>query len=154
MKTLAMVLACLALAACGPMSSNQTQEVQQETMSQQGINSVGMPAITHFREMRNLKNIYEMRDQAISTYTYVIDLYGHLHFFCNSIGYGIPYSTQFSPPYTDGEYHNSLREPNGLFPPTSAAGTWVQCLNPKTQQVQPQYVEPDVIVTTYQLQTP
>lgn len=159
MKRLIVASALLALVACGPPSSNQQQVQQQEAQNKQGIQSVGMPAITHFTEMRNLKNIYELRDQTISTFTYITDLYGHLHKICDSIGYGIPYSTQMSPPtaYVDegsGRYQEPFREPNGLFPPSSAAGTWVQCLNPKTKQIQPQYIEPEVIVTTYALQTP
>jgi hypothetical protein len=62
---------------------------------------------------------------------------------CNSLGYGLPYATQYTDP--------KLADPNGLYTPSSADGTWVLCLNPKTKQAEPQYVEPRVIVSTYPL---
>ncbi len=52
-----------------------------------------MPGIKNFRERRLLKDIFEMRDQAdLSTYTYTYsEVTGKFSFFCNSIGYGLPY---------------------------------------------------------------
>jgi hypothetical protein len=44
-----------------------------------------------------------------------------------------------------------LADPNGLYTPASADGTWVLCLNPHTKHLEPQYVEPRVIVSTYPL---
>ena len=38
-----------------------------------------------------MKTIIELRDQAISTTTYLVDLNGQLHKFCDSVGYGLPY---------------------------------------------------------------
>jgi len=63
---------------------------------------------------------------------------------CNSIGYGLPYATQYT--------HPSLADPNGLYTPSSAEGTWVLCLNPKTKEAEPQYIEPRIIVSTYPLE--
>ena len=42
-------------------------------------------------------------------------------------------------------------DPNGLFAPASADGTWVMCLDPKTKEVKPVYIEPRVIVTPFEL---
>jgi hypothetical protein len=55
-----------------------------------------MPAIKNFRERRLLKSILEMRDQeGLTTFTYTYnEMTGQLVFFCDSIGYGIPYATQ------------------------------------------------------------
>ena len=42
-------------------------------------------------------------------------------------------------------------DPNGLFSPASADGTWVMCLNPETNQAAPLYVEPRIIVSPFEL---
>ena len=43
-------------------------------------------------------------------------------------------------------------EPNGLFSPPSANGTWVLCSNPnKAGETMPVYIEPNVIVSPFPL---
>jgi hypothetical protein len=56
----------------------------------------GMPTIVNFEERKMLKRVLEIRDQAINTATYIVDMNGHPHKICDSIGYGFPYSTQFT----------------------------------------------------------
>jgi hypothetical protein len=143
-----------------PPASEQIQNQQQENANLQAVRSVGMPAIDHFFEKRQLKSIYELRDRAVSTITYITDLQGHLHKLCDSVGFGLPYSTQYSNPerpLDDSGYHDTSMmpqaEPNGLYSPATAAGTWVLCVNPKTKQTVPLYAEPDVVVSQYPLQT-
>ena len=91
------------------------------------------------------------------TYTYIVDLNGKTHKLCDSLGYGLPYATQYTNPQmlqeTFGGHWNVLpqADPNGLFSPVSAEGTWVMCLNPKTKKAEPQYIEPRIITTTYPL---
>jgi hypothetical protein len=41
-------------------------------------------------------------------------------------------------------------EPNGLFMPPTADGTWVQCIG-KDGDIQPLYIEPHVIVSPWPL---
>ncbi len=144
---------------CDSNDSNQQQSQQQETILNQASNAVGMPAITNFQERRMLKEILELRDQALTTITYITDLQGHLHKVCDSIGYGIPYATQFTnPEYVTYRNGNQVTlpqaDPNGLFSPASAEGTWVNCLDPKTQQASVVYIEPRVIVSRYPLSVP
>jgi hypothetical protein len=151
----------LLLVACGPypQSSDQKAARQQEQISMAAVNAVGMPAITKFAEKRMMKDILEMRDQEVSTYTYTQDMNGHLHLLCHSVGFGLPYSTQYTNPQVDTYYgtsssiHMSMpqADPNGLFSPVSAEGTWVLCLNPETKRVQPLYIEPRVIVSPFAL---
>jgi hypothetical protein len=147
-------------------SSNDIQRDTQARVTGEAVREVGVPSIINFREMRQLKDIYELRDQnGLVTYTYLFpEMTGKPIFFCDSIGYGIPYATEFSA--GESMQHYSLEsstttysgaerlpqaEPNGLFPPSSADGTWVLCREPGGKNVRPQYVEPKVLVTTFPL---
>jgi hypothetical protein len=157
------------LAACSPPpTSSDVQRDRQETMVADGVAQVGVPAIKNFREYKLAKDIYEMRDQTgLVTYTYLwSDINGKLIFFCDSIGYPIPYATQFSAPESVQRFYLPARgnaprewgketlpqaEPNGLFTPGSAEGTWVMCKDPGGKETRPTYVEPRVIVTQFKL---
>lgn len=136
-------------------SSDQVQKDQQEQLSQQANQQVGMPGITNFTEKKIMKRLYEMRDQNITTFTYLVDMQGRLHHVCDSIGFGLPYSTQFSNP-EKGTWNGSVyatlpqSEPNSLFMPASAEGTWVICASTKGEFT-PMYLEPRVIVSPFRL---
>jgi len=149
----------IVLHGCDEQNSDTIQSQQQERILQEGTSTVGMPAIVNFRERRLLKDILELRDQkSFVTYTYLFsEQTGKLRFFCNSVGYGIPYATQFTNPqkmqhYTSGA-HVTLpqADPNGLFSPSNAEGTWIMCATPKTGDAVPVYVEPRVIVSPFKL---
>lgn len=79
-------------------SSDQVQAQQQEQLTAEGTRQTGMPAIKNFRERKMLKDILELRDQAgLVTYTYIVsEMTGRLRFFGETIGYGIPYATQYT----------------------------------------------------------
>jgi hypothetical protein len=158
------ILACCMLAGCDEpqqqKSSDEKQKEQQEVLLKEGTAQVGMPNIKNFRERKQLHDIYELRDQAdYTTYTYTYsEMTGKKTFFCNSIGYGIPYATQFTSPQKVQQYNNYQRydnlvvpqaDPNGLFSPPSAEGTWVMCKDPKGTDVKPVYVEPRIIVSPF-----
>lgn len=163
-KIIASILAVVALAACDPASPNsdQVQRRQQEQLSAQATSSVGMPAITNFQEKRMMKMILELRDTAVTTVTYTRDMNGKLHKVCNSIGYGLPYATQYTNPQrvaglTETPERGNITlpqaDPNGLFSPASAEGTWVMCQNPKNKdQVMPVYIEDRVTVSPFELE--
>lgn len=143
------VLLALAFVGCyEPPTANDIQRDQQAKVNRQGALSVGPPNIVNFRELRLQKMILEMRDQDdLSTYTYVfIPMTGKWVHVCDSIGFPIPYSTQFSAGTAMQHYRvdsttgNGTNygvaqlpqpEPNGLFPPASADGTYVVCIDPK-----------------------
>lgn len=147
-KILLLIGAVSLLSACSPgpdtRSSWQIERDTQERTLKQMAQSVGMPAITNFAEKRMMKDVLELRDKMQPTYTYLVGANNQLTKLCDSVGYGLPYATQYTDP--------KLADPNGLYTPASADGTWVLCLNPKTKAVEPQYVEPRVIVSTYPLQ--
>lgn len=151
-------LSAAALTACvdaPAASSDQVQRRAQEQLSAQSNAEVGMPAITRFQEKRMAKDILELRDKAIATITYTQDMNGTLHKLCDSVGYGLPYATQYTNPQrpigSDYQGHPLTTmpqaDPNGLFSPASADGTWILCVNPDTQKPVPLYVEPHVIVS-------
>jgi hypothetical protein len=144
----------------GPPTSDQIQRDQQERLLAEGTSQTGMPAIINFRERKMMKQILELRDQAsFSTYTYVFStMTGKLIPFCHSIGYPIPYSTQYTNPLKPigGDDNHWIAigqaDPNGLFSPPSSDGTWVMCQNPaKPNQVMPIYSEPKLVGSPWAL---
>ena len=143
----------------GNRTSDDVQRRQQERVLMEGTSQIGMPAIKNFRERKLLKYIIEMRDQTgLVTFTYTYsDYQGTLKFLCQSIGYPIPYATQFTNPQKEtnpGYQSNAViaqSDPNGLFSPQSAEGTWVLCKDPKGGEVRPVYVEPRVIASPFPL---
>lgn len=154
------------LAACGktipPKSAERQEAEKQQEMSKQAVETVGMPAVINYSEKRMMKDIIELRDQMKPTYTYIVDMNGKPHKLCDSIGYGLPYSTQYTNPsqITDDTFRGRVQgwyvipqaDPNGLYSPASAEGTWVMCLNPQSKKAEPQYIEPRVLTTTYPLE--
>jgi len=140
-------------------NSDQDFQRQQEVVMKQAFNAVGMPAITNFAERRQLKQIFELRDQNVATYTYLVGMDGKVgQKLCNSVGFGIPYATQFTNPMraatrgAEGITTLPQADPNTLFSPTSADGTWVLCVSPETNKAVPLYVEPKVIVSPFKLE--
>jgi hypothetical protein len=165
-KLLIMVVCIISLVACkemgGNVSSDKIQAQQQETLAKEATMQVGMPAIKNFRERKILKDIIELRDQSgLVTYTYLWNEFnGKKVFLCESVGYGIPYATQFTNPQkieaSGHQYGYAIlpqADPNGLFSPSSAEGTWVMCKNPDGNDVKPVYVEPRIIVSPFKLST-
>ena len=154
MKKILLLLPLVAmLAACDQSpTSTQIERKKQEEISLRGVQEVGMPAITNFAEKRMMKDIIELRDQNVATYVYITDMNGRLHKVCNAVGYGLPYATQYTNPmrisdYTHGVVAIPQADPNGLYSPASADGTWVLCVDAKSGKPKPVYIEPRVIVS-------
>jgi hypothetical protein len=153
---------CLVVAACEwepQESSDQRQTQQQEKILQEGTSEVGMANIQTFRERRLMKTILELRDQeGLSTITYnFAEMTGRHVFLCNSIGYPIPYATQFTNPQKI-EYRSSYgtailpqADPNGLFSPASAEASWVMCIDPRSRDAKVVYSEPRLTVSPFPL---
>ena len=147
------------LAACDQQpTSTQIERKKQEEMSLQAVQSVGMPAITNFAEKRMMKDILELRDKSAPTTTYLVGMNNQLTKLCDSIGYGLPYATQYTNPQrvtgdgTHGYVTLPQADPNGLYSPAAAEGTWILCVDHKDGKAKPLYVEPRVIVSPISLQ--
>ncbi len=122
-----------------------------------------MPAIKNFRERKILKDIIEMRDrEGLTTFTYIVaEMTGKLIFLGESVGYGIPAATQYTNPqkvtfaYDVKKQHADVvlpqADPNGLYSPASAEGTWVLMKDPNSKSVKPVYIEPRIIVSPFKL---
>ena len=155
-------LLSIALLVCGVAllgdscdTSDDIQRRAQEKILAEGTAQTGMPAIKNFRERKMLKDILELRDQdGLVTYTYLWNEFnGKLVYLGESIGYGIPYATQYTNPQKWDSGHCCLpqADPNGLFSPASAEGTWILLKDPNGTKVRPVYVEPRIVVSPFKL---
>lgn len=140
-------------------TGDKAQTDKQQMLTDNANQQVGLPGVTNFTERKIMKRLYEMRDGNVATFTYMVDMNGKLHHVCDSLGYGLPYGTQFTNPerpayaYETHEAGNIALpqpEPNGLFMPGSAEGTWVICASTKGEFT-PMYIEPRVIVSPFRL---
>lgn len=132
---------------------------------------VGMPDITRFTERKLARDILELRDKEIVTYAYIVTLNGDLVYLGEAIGFGLPYSVQYTNPQQlvdarsyvnawSGENHTGPEwvhaipqaDPNGLFMPDGLSATWIMLKGPDGE-VHPVYVEPTVIVSPFKLHT-
>ena len=157
-------LATFCLPACddAPPTTDQLQAEQQAKALSEAHAQIGMPSIGDFSEKRMVKDIYELRDKPFPTHAYIVnEMTGCLMYLGPSMGYGLPYSTQYTAPtrtemvhLTAGGYSVQQipqAEPNGLFMPTSAEGTWIMLKAPGEEKVRPVYVEPRVVVSPFRL---
>ena len=157
MKKFLLVLPLVAmLTACleSPPTSGQIERKKQEELSLQAVQQVGMPAIVNFAEKRMMKDIMELRDQNVATTTYLVGMNNQLTKLCTSIGYGLPYATQYTNPQKPVyEVHGNITlpqaDPNGLYSPASADGTWVLCVDKKDGKAKPVFIEPRIIVSPF-----
>lgn len=167
------VALCTGQSGCeGRNDSDKKQEDQQEKLLLEATAQTGMPAIKNFRERKLLKEILELRDQdGLVTYTYLENQIskiepgvtargGKLTYLGESIGYGIPYATQYTNPQkVVYPYSNSgsatqviaQADPNSLFSPASAEGTWVLLKDPNGDKVLPCYIEPRILVFPFKI---
>jgi hypothetical protein len=159
MKKLLLVLPLIAvLSACDDRpNSRQIEAAKQEEMQLQAVQQVGMPAIVNFAEKRMFKDILELRDKNVPTTTYLVGMNNQLTKVCDSIGYGLPYATQYTNPQMRVGSQNGVvtlpqADPNGLYSPASADGTWVLCVDHKDGKAKPIYIEPRILVSPFALQ--
>ena len=160
---LAAVAALALLSGCNvesAPSADTMQAAQTAKMAQAAAQSVGMPNIVNFTEKRFAKLIYELKDQEVTTFSYFMDMQGRLHFLCESVGYGLNASVQYSNPVRTVDVWRSngfieqlpQPEPNGLFMPEGLAATFVLCSDGKGG-VRPVYSEPELIVSPFKLKS-
>lgn len=160
--TFLMIAILLNITGCEEFNptSDDIQRNQQEVLLKEATAQTGMPAVTNFRERKILKMIIELCDQdGIITYTYTKnEMTGRLVYFGQTIGYGIPYATQYTNPEQplDGRWQGEFTtipqaDPGGLFKPDSAAATWILMKDPNGEDVKPVYIESDITVSPFKL---
>lgn len=164
---LSIIVMMFAFSACGEAAPNENRAADQSErealgkLQAEAARQTGLPNITSFTEKKFAKLIYELRDREITTYSYFMDYTGKLHFLCESIGYGLPFSVQYVNPdrpmgMWSGSEHSDANtiaqpEPNGLFMPDGLSATWVLCSD-GDGGVKPIYSEPSLIVSPFKLE--
>ena len=162
--TISVIFAIILLISCDKKINSSDRELQEKTeiAIQESNREIGMPAIVNFQEKKNLKWIYELCDKEnLVCYAYLFnEMQGTIgQYLGECIGYGIPYSTQYSNPEKviyEGGYERGFgslpqAEPNGLFKPTGLSATWLIMIDPETKEPRPVYIEPLIIVSPFKL---
>lgn len=165
---LIMITLCFVSCKTENKSADTIQNQQTAAALNQAQKEIGMPNIVNFQQRKLLKQIYELCDKEnLICYMYTIsELSGKFIFQGKCIGYGIPFSAQFTNPekivegdkyfgYDLNGYLNYLRilpqaDPNGLFMPTSSSATWIMMIDPKGIP-RVVYIEPTITVSPFLL---
>ena len=155
------VMGMLALTGCKETpSSDQIMNQKQEQLAKELNAQSGMPTITRGTMKKQLKRIIEDCDKAdLICYAYIIpEMTGKPVLLGKCMGYGIPYATQYTNPSKVDRSSQAgyaimpQADPDGLFKPASADGTWLMMIDPNTNEPKPVYCEPKVLVSPFKLQ--
>jgi len=166
---LLMVAYALSQTGCVPPPENSSKASADSKLQQQTEKSmaeanaqIGMPAITNFQERKLAKMIFELRDKEdFVCYAYIVNMHGELKFLGKCLGYGLPYSVQYTSPQKFGTvpggqyaarnpYTLPQADPNGLFMPEGLSATWLMMLD-ENGDARPVYVEPSIMVSPFPL---
>ena len=171
-KILMLVSATFALFSLGACIEDGNRETSADTKQAQATakslaeaeRQVGMPNIVNWKQRKTLKMIMELCDKEdLVCYAYLQNQYtGRLVYVGRCLGYGIPFSAQFTNPEkivandtfaNGGSIFGKLpqADPNGLFMPTSSSATWLIMVDPKTKEPRPVYFEPTIVVSPFPL---
>ena len=165
MKTTIITLAFAAF-LCGCFEERSTADNVQARQTEEMMNElqrqVGMPNVTNWQQKKLMKLVYELCDREdLITYAYLkSDYTGKLIFLGKCIGFGIPFSAQYTNPeritrgfHGGGYFTMPQPDPNGLFMPTSSSATWLMMIDPKDGQPRPVYIEPEIVVSPFPLES-
>ena len=159
-----LIIAIIALSSCEVASSPSVSQLEtkavQENMKEMS-KQVGNPNIQNFYEKRLAKKIFELRDDSkLITYAYMQNLEGQFVYIGKCVGFGLPYSVQYTNPellktggYNDNRWAISLpqADPNGLYMPEGLSATWLIIMDEKTNETSVMYTEPSIVVTQFKL---
>ena len=140
-------------------SADKAQREQTATLMQQANAQIGMPNIVNFQQRKLMKMVYELCDKEdLICYAYIkSDYQGKLFFIGKCVGFGIPFSAQYTNPERPicNQRCDTATvpqpDPNGLFMPTSSSATWLMMIDPKTNKPRPVYIEPEIVVSPFPL---
>lgn len=148
---------------CEESNSSTKQEAkQQEELMKEAGSQVGMPNITNFYEKKLAKKVFELRDDSkLVTYAYTQNMDGQYVYLGKCMGYGLPYSTQYTNPEqlvdvegNGGDYRDTpmpQADPNGLYSSDGLSATWLVLLDEETGEQSIIYAEPEIVVTQTKL---
>lgn len=143
------------------LSSDKAMSQKSEAQAKQIDQMVGFPSVVNGFEKRMVRMLYEKRDDPnYRTFTYIVTMNGAFVRLCDSVGFGINASIQFSNPqkvidsgdsYGNGYAYLEQAEPNGLYMPEGLAATYVLCVDEANEELVPVYAEPEIIVSPFPL---
>jgi len=131
---------------CGGAETKDREAVDRQQQQYQTAQPI--PAFDWSLERQSAIELYEARNEEVSTWTVWRGDTSQIEDWCPSVGYPIPYDTSLTNPLKT-MYRNSgtgvveQAEPNGLFSSKNSIATWVRCVvkvNGKTVQA-PVYIE-------------
>ena len=160
-----LMVMCFLVTGCfkGEDTADRQQEIATKQTLKEAHAQIGMPAINNFQERKLAKMIFELRDQEnLVCYAYLVSWEGKLIFIGKCIGFGLPYSVQYTNPKKiitltgyrySGDSPQTIpqADPNGLFMPDGLSATWLMMIDEKTGEARPVYVEPQIIVSPFPL---
>lgn len=139
-------------------TSSDIEKKQTEKTLLEMQNEVGMPRIDNFFEKKMAKQIFELRDDSgLITYAYMVNLNGKFIYLGRCVGFGLPYSVQYTNPqkieYRSSSYSQVIAQadPNGLYMPDGLSATWLMLINEETGAQEIIYTEPSIVVTQSKL---
>lgn len=144
------MIGVLSLGFVGCSNTDYKQKEEMEQLMSEADKQVGMPNVQTYYERKLMKEIFELRDNSkLICYAYTKNEYsGKYVFEGKCMGYGIPYSTQFTNPERSIGNGATLpqADPNGLFGATGLSATWLIMINPETGKREVMYCEPNIVV--------
>lgn len=165
MKRILVLLLCCTAVGCYKRQStsfNATKKTDQ--LMAEAYRQIGMPNVKNFQQRKTLKMIIEQCDREdLVCYAYMVAKYsGKLIYLGRCLGYGVPFSAQYTNPervVPVSERAATIRgvvtlpqaDPSGLYVPTSSSATWLLLVDPETNEPRPVYIEPEIIVSPFKL---
>ena len=143
-------------------STDKKQREQTEKLMGEINREIGLPNMVNFQQKKLMKMVYELCDKEdLICYAYIkSDYQGKLMFIGRCVGFGIPFSAQYTNPIKLvncdmgggwGDIPIPQADPNGLFMPTSSSATWLMMIDPKGGEPRPVYLEPEIVVSPFPL---
>lgn len=170
MKRLSILILLIVALFVGCFDIEKNADADQAAQTNKALteanNQIGMPNIKNFQQRKLMKYIYELCDKEdLMCFAYLKNDYkGKLVYVGKCVGYGIPFSAQFTnPEKLVDRYGNQISnahrtpyklpqaDPNGLYMPTSSSATWLIMVDPETDEPRPVYFEPEIVVSPFKL---
>ena len=133
-----------------PRSAASIEQSSQDLQMQQFLRNQPVPSYDWSLERHMLIQLYAARQKATNTFSVVqSEFTGKILWSCPSMGFPLPYATQLTNSLQliqkndSGHWYDGVvgqQEPNGLFSPPAADGTWVPCVDEKGR-ITPVYEE-------------
>ena len=155
-----LVFSLLVFAGCVQTNAPDAKIAEQTaTLMNEANRQAGLPNIVNFQQKKLMKMVYELADKEdLLCYVYLkSDYTGKLVYIGKSIGFGVPFSAQYTNPErvarsgSGGYAILPQPDPNGLFMPTASSATWLLMIDPKTNKPHPVYIEPEIVVSPFPL---